>query len=224
MRTQGLIVIATLAAFGCAGKLSEVVRLQAARDLECPADQVEVFDRRSDNYVRDYTVVACGKTAHYQAACNMTETCVAYQPRQTGQDAAASEALTAGVDAVPTSEPEAPPEEVPGQWNVVETVRPKPPPAPPPATVIEFDAGPPGSQITVELHNTCGETVALFLGEDPKGSGQRMSLASTNMTTLRAAPGTKLWLLDRDGNGAAGVTMAPGMRAVEASCAGLSAR
>lgn len=221
MRTHWVVVVAVVAGSGCAGKLEDVVRLQAARDLECPAADVEVYDRRSDNYVRDFTVVACGKTAHYQAACNMVETCVAYQPRASGMDAAASESLTAGVDAVGPAEP---PEEKPGEWTVVETVRPKPPPPPEPVTIVEVAPSSSEPRIAVELHNTCGETISLFMGEDPAGSGQRMSLASTNMTTLQVPAGTKLWLLDRSGSGTAGVTLEASMRAVEASCEGLSAR
>lgn len=219
MRTHWVVVVAALAGAGCAGKLEDVVRLQASQDLACPARDVEVYDRRSDNYVRDFTVVGCGKTAHYQAACNMVESCVAYQPR-TNVDAAASESLTAGVDAVTPAEPV---EDKPGEWTVVETVRPKPPPAPEPVTIVEVSPGP-GQRIAVELHNTCGETISLFLGDDPAGSGQHMTLGSTNMTTLQVPAGTKLWLVDGSGSGTAGVTLESSMRAVDATCSGLSAR
>ena len=56
MRTHWVVVVAALAGAGCAGKLEDVVRLQASQDLACPARDVEVYDRRSDNYVRDFTV------------------------------------------------------------------------------------------------------------------------------------------------------------------------
>jgi hypothetical protein len=228
MRTHRVVILvaATLLAGGCAGKLEEVVRAQAARDLRCPEADIDVHDRRSDNYVRDYTVNGCGQTAHYQAACNMTDTCVAYRPDMLGKDAAASEALTAGVDAVPESEPAEEPPVVPGEWTVVETVRPKPPPAPP-ATVQEVDAAvtttaPPA---VVTLRNVCPETISLFIGEAPEsGEGRMMSLASTNMTQLRVPPGTKLWLLDRDQRGLTGVTLEASMHEVDADCSGLSAR
>jgi hypothetical protein len=129
MRMHWLVVVAALT--GCAGKLEEVVREQAAKDLRCPAAEVEVFDQRSDNYVRDYSVSGCGQTAHYQAACSMVESCVAYRPDKLGKDAAGSEALTAGIDAVPGGESV---EEVAVAEDGTVTVTQTGPPAPAPET------------------------------------------------------------------------------------------
>lgn len=84
---------------GCASALEETVRRQAAADMSCPEGQVAVRDLRSDNYVRDFSVSACGKQAHYQAACSMVGSCTAYQSRELGEHPlAGSQALTAGVE------------------------------------------------------------------------------------------------------------------------------
>jgi hypothetical protein len=227
MRTRWIIVAVALT--GCAGKLEEVVRLQAAKDLNCPVGEVDVVDQRSDNYVRDYSVSGCGQTAHYQAACSMVESCVAYQPAKIGKDAAASEALTAGIDAVPGSESV---EEVVIAADGTMTVnRSGPAAAPPPAkTPLELAQEAEAAQaneplLSVTLRNTCSETVTLWFGPTPgSGVGHMMTLASTNMATVRVRPGEQLWVLDREHNGTAGVAVDASMREVDVGCAGLTAR
>jgi len=83
----------------CGGQLAGAVRSQAAVDLGCPEDQVEVTDLRSGNSVRDFRVTGCGRQEHYQAACNLTGGCQAYRPGEAARNPVpASEALTAGAD------------------------------------------------------------------------------------------------------------------------------
>lgn len=226
LRMHWIAVLAVLT--GCAGQLDEVVRLQAAKDLNCPVDKVDVVDLRSDNYVRDYSVSACGQTEHYQAACSMVEACVAYRPDKIGKDAAASMALTAGVDALPRESVE---EVVVAQDGTVTVNRSGPaaeaPPAKTPLEVAEaVEANQAGyALLAVTLRNTCPETVTLWFGATPgTGAGHMMTLASTNMATVRVPEGEQVWVLDRAHNGTAGVAIDASMREVDVGCAGLTAR
>jgi len=227
MRMHWLVILA--ASTGCAGKLEEVVREQAAKDLHCPAADVEVLDQRSDNYVRDYSVSGCGQTAHYQAACSMVDSCVAYRPDKLGKDAAASEALTAGIDAVPVGESV---EEVAVAEDGTVTVTKTGPPAPAPETktplaVAEAVEGSTAAEplVTLTLRNTCTETVTLWFGPTPgAGEGRMMTLGSTNMATVRVKQGEQMWLLDRAQTGTAGIAVDASMHEVDAGCGGLSAR
>src|SRR5687768_8186369 len=93
------LVMALVTASACAGKLDGIVRSQAALDLACPEDQVQISDLRSDNYVRDFSVSGCGRSAHYQAACSMVGSCTAYRAGEIAADSLpASDALTVGTD------------------------------------------------------------------------------------------------------------------------------
>jgi hypothetical protein len=188
-----------------------------------------VFDQRSDNYVRDYSVSGCGQTAHYQAACDMVESCVAYRPDKLGKDAAGSVALTAGLDAVPGGESV---EEVAvAEDGTVTVTRTGPPVAAPetrtPLAVAEAAEVTTAAEpmVTLTLRNTCTETVTLWFGATPgAGEGRMMTLGSTNMSTVRVKQGEQLWLLDRAQSGTAGIAVDASMREVDAGCGGLSAR
>lgn len=221
-----MVVIVAVSLTGCAGKLVDVVRAQAAKDLNCPESEVDVYDQRSDNYVRDYTVTGCGRSAHYQAACSMVEACVAYRPDKLGKDAAASESLTAGLDAVPQETVE---EVVVAEDGTV-TVNRSGPPAPEPKTPLQVAEAVEVSDVnapmmSVTLRNVCPETVTLWFGPTPNaGEGRLMTLGSTNMATVRVKQGEQLWLLDRARGGTAGVQVDAGMSEVEIGCGGLSTR
>lgn len=226
-RTHWIALLAALT--GCAGKLDEVVREQAAKDFLCSPKDIDVYDQRSDNYVRDYMATGCGRSAHYQAACSMVDACVAYQPDKLGKDAAASEALTAGIDAIP--QPSERVEEIAVAEDGTVTVTnsgaaPPPPPKTPLVAAKEAEVGgAAASTIEVTLRNSCPESVMLWFGPTPgTGEGRLMGLGSTNTATVRVKQGEQLWLLDRERNGTAGITVDASMREVEAGCGGLSAR
>jgi hypothetical protein len=220
MRTVSPVVLA-LGLLGCAGSLEDVVRLQAAHDLRCPEDQVAVRDLRSRNYVRDYEVQACGRAAHYQAACSMVGSCVAYEPRDVEEDARTASGRTYRTEEVHGGDPSMGVE----YTQVVERPVAEPAAAPAPAPVVVAPPGPDALELT--LRNACTATVTVFVGEAPnQGGGRYMTLASTNMTTLRVRPEEKVWLVDASGHGLAGVTVDASMRELEVSpgCTGLSAR
>lgn len=207
---------------GCAGKLDDVVRVQAAQDLKCPADEVSVRDLRSRNYARDYTVTGCGQEVHYQAACNMVGSCVAYQPRDLARDETgviASGALTAGSDDLAPAEPglATPGEAVGADGAVAEAA-------------VGADgavAEPTGEPRSVQLRNECEHTVALFVGSRPRqDTGRYMTLGSMNTVTLSVRAGEPVWLLDEKGAGVTSVAVDRGSSEIVVAdgCSGLSAR
>lgn len=202
------------ALLSCAGQLDDVVRVQAAQDLKCPADEISVRDLRSRNYARDYEVSGCGQEVRYQAACNMVGTCVAYQPRDLARDetgAVASGALTAGPDDLAPAEPAEPAVAAVAGEAVVE------------APV----ALPTGEPRPVLLRNECEHTVALFIGLRPRqDSGRYMTLGSMNSVTVGVRAGEPVWLLDEKGAGVTSVAVGEGSSEVVVAdgCSGLSAR
>lgn len=219
MSTTACPIVFALAVLltGCAGKLDDVVRVQAAQDLKCPADEISVRDLRSRNYARDYTVTGCGQEVHYQAACNMVGSCVAYQPRDLARDETgviASGALTAGSDDLAPAEPgpAAPGEAAPGEAAVGAD-----------APVAE----PTGEPRSVLLRNECEHTVALFVGPRPRqDSGRYLTLGSMNTVTLGVRAGEPVWLLDEKGAGVTSVAVDRGSSEIVVAdgCSGLSAR
>jgi hypothetical protein len=243
-----VVALATVVvAPACAGKLDGIVRSQAALDLGCPEDQVQIRDLRSDNYVRDFSVSGCGRQAHYQAACSMVGTCTAYRAGEIAANSLpASDALTVGTDdlqAAPAPTPaeaaapavqaeagtttmvaDAPPAEEP-KVEVSESVTSSvvaatPAPAPGPAPTF----GPPQ---TVTLRNDCPRTVTIFVGVKPgEGGGRYMTVGSTNMIGPTLRSGESVWLLDSKQAGLTSVSVAESTReiVIAESCSGLAAR
>ena len=228
---------------GCASALEETVRRQAAADMSCPEGQVAVRDLRSDNYVRDFSVSACGKQAHYQAACSMVGSCTAYQSRELGEHPlAGSQALTAGVEdlqAAPVNPPtivmagasEALPmvpvvatPTVAGENGASEVV------AGSSVTVVNSVAThgvAAGEGATVTLRSACPRTVTLFVGSQPGAEdGLYMTLGAGSSIAPRLATGTSLWLLDARQAGLASVSIDASTReiAIAENCSGLAAR
>lgn len=210
---------------GCGSQLAGVVRSQAAVDLGCPEDQVEVTDLRSGNSVRDFNVTGCGRQEHYQAACNLTGGCQAYRPGEAARDPVpASEALTAGADdlrpadgattvfedaSTPAAEGDEEPKKVVGT------------PSDPGATGL-----PPTEERTVTIRNNCSRRVVLYVGKQPGEDGRYMTLGSTNMISPRLRQGEQVWLLDEREASLASVSIAGSTHDIEIAetCAGLSAR
>lgn len=222
MLARSLALLVMLAApLACASRLEQVVRIQAAQDLRCPPDAVDVRDLHTRNYARDFEVSGCGQAVHYQAACNMTGSCVAYRPADLVRDEkGASAGLTAGPDdlapeegAEAAADGEGEAAAAGGEGEAAATV--------PVAAVVEGEAR------AVTLRNGCERTVALFIGARPQQStGRYMTLGSTNMVTLRVQAGESVWLLDADGGGVTSVSVDRGSSeiAVADGCDGLSAR
>ncbi len=228
----------------CGGQLAGVVRSQAAVDLGCPEDQVEVTDLRSGNSVRDFRVTGCGRQEHYQAACNLTGTCQAYRPGEAASNPVpASEALTAGADdlkpadgattavgdASTAAEGDGEPKQVvaagdgaAGEAMALEAE------LPPAGTASEPAATrlPPTEERTVTVRNNCSRRVVLYVGKQPGENGRYMTLGSTNMISPRLRLGEQVWLLDEREAGLASVSVASSTHEIEIAetCAGLSAR
>lgn len=221
---------------GCASALEETVRRQAAADMSCPEGQVAVRDLRSDNYVRDFSVSACGKQAHYQAACSMVGSCTAYQSRELGEHPlAGSQALTAGVEdlqAAPVNPPTivmAGASEALPMVPVVEASEAAPvvPVVATPTVAGENGASEvvagssvtvvnsvathgvaAGEGATVTLRSACPRTVTLFVGSQPGAEdGLYMTLGAGSSIAPRLATGTSLWLLDARQAGLASVSI-----------------
>ena len=224
---------------GCGSQLAGVVRSQAAVDLGCPEDQVEVVNLRSGNSVRDFSVRGCGRQEHYQAACNMTGSCQAYRPGEAARNPVpASEALTAGADdlgpadeGVTTVAGDAPgaadgavaaSAEVGNEAAEAGELAPAGTPSTPGETRL-----PPTEERAVTIRNNCGHRVVMYVGKQPGGDGRYMTLGSTNMITPRMRLGDQVWLLDDEQQaGLASVSIAGPTSEVEIaeSCAGLTAR
>lgn len=228
---------------GCASALEETVRRQAAVDMSCPEGQVAVRDLRSDNYVRDFSVSACGKQAHYQAACSMVGSCTAYQSRELGEHPlAGSQALTAGVEdlqAAPVNPPTivmAGASEALPMVPVVEASEAAPvvPVVATPTVAGENGASEvvagssvtvvnsvathgvaAGEGATVTLRSACPRTVTLFVGSQPGAEdGLYMTLGAGSSIAPRLATGTSLWLLDARQAGLASVSIDASTREV----------
>lgn len=67
MRTA-LAVLALALTTGCAGKLDNAARAQAAADFKCPADQISL---RRDEVYGKYHVEGCKQKGVYSAECLM---------------------------------------------------------------------------------------------------------------------------------------------------------
>ena len=238
------VVVAALLGGSCASALEETVRRQAAVDMGCPEGQVSVRDLRSDNYVRDFNVQACGKQAHYQAACSMVGSCTAYQSRELGEHPlSGSDALTAGVEDLQPSAPTSVPtvvmagaaEPIP----MVPVVEPEPAAAAiaDPATSVTVvntvetrGAGAvavAGDGQSVTLRSACPRTVTLFVGAEPGAEGGvYMTLGAGSTIAPKLATGASLWLLDAKQAGIASVSIDASMRevAIAENCGGLAAR
>ena len=245
----GLWLAAVLMA--CGSQLAGVVRSQAALDLGCPEDQVEVTDLRSGNSVRDFSVAGCGRQEHYQAACNMTGGCQAYRPGEAARyPVPASEGLTAGADdlkpgddreasdattvvgdgSTPAAEGGEQPKKVvaagagatPGEAMALASEL---SPAGTPSESAETRL-PPTEERTVTIRNNCSRRVVLYVGKQPGEGGRYMTLGSTNMISPRLRLGDQVWLLDEREAGLASVSIAGSADEIEIAenCAGLSAR
>jgi len=248
----GVLVAAwALSLAGCAGALEDTVRRQAAVDMFCPEGQVAVRDLRSGNYVRDFSVSACGRQAHYQAACSMVGSCTAYQSRELGEHPlAGSQALTAGVEDLqpaPVNPPtivmagaseavpmvpvveEAAPVAVARDDGASEVV------AGSSVTVVTSVATHTGAgagagasgDATVTLRSACPRTVTLFVGSQPGAEdGLYMTLGAGSSIAPRLATGSSLWLLDARQAGLASVSIDASTReiSIAENCSGLVAR
>ncbi len=210
-------VSATLAVgSGCASQLDQVVRNQAAADLNCPVDQVSVLDLRSDNYVRDFQAKGCGREAQYQAACGMVGGCVAYTPEQAG---ATPTVASQGLGVSPADFAE-----------IEETKEPAPADADADAAELEASEPPPpvvlGPPRTITLRSDCPNTVALWLGTKPGESGRTATLGAGNSAAQRISSGEQVWLLDRQQQAIVGVAIDDSVSSVQIaeSCTGLSAQ
>ncbi|MBK9758200.1 MAG: hypothetical protein IPO88_32730 [Nannocystis sp.] len=249
----GVLVVAwALSLAGCASALEETVRRQAAVDMSCPEGQVAVRDLRSDNYVRDFSVSACGKQAHYQAACSMVGSCTAYQSRELGEHPlAGSQALTAGVEDLQAAPVNPPTIVMAGASEAVPMV-----PVVEAAPVVPVVAAPTvagengasevvagssvtvvnsvathgvaaGEGATVTLRSACPRTVTLFVGSQPGAEdGLYMTLGAGSSIAPKLATGTSLWLLDARRAGLASVSIDASTReiAIAENCSGLAAR
>lgn len=221
----------------CAGRLVDVIRVQAAGDLSCPEEQVIVRGRAGGP---GYAVTACGRERSYQTACNSLGTCVAYPVgEQAGSSGATGrEDLWADRAAQPEPAADVPELDVPlvaGATADLSAVARAlgtsdgpgasdgPGTSDGPAAAV---AGPLGEARAVTLRNDCERTVALFIGEDPaSGAGRYTSLGSMNTATMRLRPGEPVWLLDAKGAGLTSIGVDGDTReiAVLAGCGGLSA-
>ena len=219
----------------CAGRLVDVIRVQAAGDLSCPEEQVIVRGRAGGP---GYAVTACGRERSYQTACNSLGTCVAYP---VGEQARSSGA-TGREDlwAEPAAQPE-PAADVPGSdapavdgstvdLSAVARALASDGPASDVAAEVDVPAAtevPLGEARAVTLRNDCERTVALFIGEEPaSGAGRYTSLGSMNTATIQLRPGEPVWLLDAKGAGLTSIGVDGDIReiAVVEGCGGLSAR
>lgn len=237
---------------GCAGALEDTVRRQAAVDMSCPEGQVAVRDLRSGNYVRDFSVSACGRQAHYQAACSMVGSCTAYQSRELGEHPlAGSQALTAGVEdlqAAPVNPPTivmAGASEAVPMVPVVEEAAPVVPVVAAPTVAGENGASEvagssvtvvnsvathgvaAGEGATVTLRSACPRTVTLFVGSQPGAEeGLYMTLGAGSSIAPKLATGSSLWLLDARQAGLASVSIDASTReiSIAENCSGLAAR
>jgi hypothetical protein len=240
------VVVAALLGGSCASALEETVRRQAAIDMGCPEGQVSVRDLRSDNYVRDFNVQACGKQAHYQAACSMVGSCTAYQSRELGErPLAGSDALTVGVDDLQASAPTSVPTVV--MAGAAEPIPMVPVVEPEPAATAATSADPAtsvtvvntvetrgagavavaGDGQSVTLRSACPRTVTLFVGAEPGAEGGvYMTLGAGSTIAPKLATGASLWLLDAKQAGIASVSIDASMRevAIAENCGGLAAR
>lgn len=237
-RSAFMLVFAALIGISCASALEETVRRQAAVDMGCPEGQVAVRDLRSDNYVRDFNVQACGRQAHYQAACSMVGSCTAYQARELGEHPLpGTDALTAGVEDLHPSAPTSVPtvimagsaEPIP----MVPVVEPEPERAASVTVVNTVEtrgtgaAAGDGNEQVVTLRSGCPRTVTLFVGAEPGAEGGvYMTLGAGSTIAPRVATGTSLWLLDAKQAGIASVSLDASMREVTIAenCGGLAAR
>lgn len=233
-------IVAVLLACSCASALEETVRRQAAVDMRCPEGQVAVRDLRSDNYVRDFDVQACGKQAHYQAACSMVGSCTAYQSRELGaHPLPGSDALTAGVEDLHPPAPVNPPTIVMAGASepipMVPVVEAEPEPTLTPGTVTVVNTvetrsaggGAVGGEQVVTLRSACPRTVTLFVGAQPGAEdGVYMTLGAGSSIAPKLATGASLWLLDGKQAGVASVSIDASMRevAIAENCGGLAAR
>lgn len=89
----------------------------------------------------------------------------------------------------------------------------------------EAPAGP--TTVSVDLKNSCKDTVKVFFGDKPKfGSGTYSSMSSNSRTGKTFQPGDMVWIVDNSQNGVASVTVAAGMKEIEitSSCTSLSSR
>lgn len=222
------------------------MRRQAAVDMGCPEGQVSVRDLRSDNYVRDFNVQACGKQAHYQAACSMVGSCTAYQSRELGEHPlAGTDALTVGVDDLQPSAPTSVPTVV--MAGAAEPIPMVPVVEPVPAATAAAIADPAtsvtvvntvetrgagaaavaGDGQSVTLRSACPRTVTLFVGSEPGAEGGvYMTLGAGSTIAPKLATGASLWLLDAKQAGIASVSIDASMRevAIAENCGGLAAR
>lgn len=236
--TAAAAITGSLGLPACAGKLEATVRSQAAQDLGCPEGQVSVRNLRSDNYVRDFSVSACGKQAHYQAACSMVGSCTAYRAEDLADKrGVASDALGVGEDDLQPAESgvttvvgEAPEGAAEAQPAATEASAAQAGAGEPGVVTATATAGAPvatGEARALTLRNTCPRTVSLFVGTRPgDAGGSYMTLGAGSTIGPKLRTGEQLWLLDAKQAGLASVTIDAAMAEVEIaeSCSGLAAR
>jgi uncharacterized membrane protein YgcG len=79
-----------------------------------------------------------------------------------------------------------------------------------------------GGSVSLTLRNTCGSTVKLWYGDDPKfGGGRSDSLGGNSRTSSSQKVGDMIWLTDDSRNGIASVTVSGTMREIEITCDGI---
>jgi hypothetical protein len=81
------------------------------------------------------------------------------------------------------------------------------------------------AMVSITMHNTCAQTVKMFLGKDPKfSSGTQTNMSSNEIRNFSMKVGDMLWIIDDSGNGMSNLTAGQGMTRMKIlpSCSGFS--
>jgi hypothetical protein len=195
----GLTTLALVTLGGCAGRMTDTVRKQAASDFSCASEQLTVEPGASGAY----QAKGCEREDTYYVSCTMYGiTCSARSSAEQHEYEAAKAELAAQRAANP------------------------PPASSPPATAAGASAAnPPAAQsaapaaptvVSVTLRSSCRETVKIFFGDKPKfGSGTYSSLSSNSSTSKQMQPGDLIWLVDDSQNGLSSTSVSGSTREIE---------
>jgi hypothetical protein len=82
----------------------------------------------------------------------------------------------------------------------------------------------PHGPVSVTIRSSCGQTMRVFFGSDPRfGSGTHSTISSNSVSSYTFQPGDMFWITDDSDNGIASVTVSEGTRQIEidSSCSSL---
>lgn len=161
---------------GCAGRIDETIREQAAKEWTCEGSTLEVKQTDGGKTGGKYQVSGCGKSDEYEARCFLMM-CSA----QSRTAAAAAQAKR---------------EQERAEYEQQMAARREREAAEPPSAAAP-DSGP--KHESVSLLNKCNETVLLWRGTRG-GSGQTDRLGKRHKTNMSGNTGDKLWIVDSHGS------------------------